>query len=73
MENISENVINDLENMETTPMTEKDELDRETIEELKVIEKQLNEIIKQLCKITSTICNVITKMNLIDSRLILHE
>ena len=56
--NISENDLIEMENMEPI-MTEKDKQYIETIEELKIIEKKLDEVLKQLCAVTSSICNII--------------
>ena len=72
-EHVNESELIEMENMETTPMTENGKHYIETMRELKNIERKLDEILKQLCKVTSSICNIVTKLNHMDSCILLRE
>ena len=71
-ETITEEDLIEMENMEPSKMTEKDNQQKETIEQLKLIEKKLDEVLKQLCAVTSSICNIIYKLNDMDKCILLR-
>ena len=72
-ETITEEDLIEMENMEPLPLTEKDKQQKETIEQLKLIEKKLDEVLKQLCAVTSSICNIVYKLNDMDKCILLRE
>ena len=70
-EYISEDLLIELENASITPLTENEKHYFELNKTMCEIEKQLTTIINMLCELTSQIGNIITKLNYLDTSVIL--
>ena len=68
---ITEEDLQFLENIETTPLTQEEKYYIETINRLKDIENNLGDVLKKLCIIFSDISNIVTKLNHMDSCILL--
>ena len=70
---ITEDTLLELENTETTPMTQEEKYYIETMKRLTDIENSLGDVLNKLCIIVSDISNIITKLNHIDDCIILKN
>ena len=70
---ITEDELIQLENLETTPLTQEEKYYIETMNRLKDIENNLGDVLKKLCIIVSDISNIVTKLNHIDDCIILKN
>ena len=70
-EHISEDLLIELENASITPLTKEEEEYIKLNKTMCDIEKQLTTIINMLCELTSQIGNIITKLNYLDTSVIL--
>ena len=68
---ITEDTLLELENIETPPLTQEEKYYIETINRLKDIENNLGDVLKKLCIIVSDISNIVTKLNHMDSCILL--
>ena len=70
---ITEDTLLELENTETTPLTQEEKYYIETMKRLTDIEKSLGDVLNKLCIIVSDISNIVTKLNHIDDCIILKN
>ena len=70
---ITEDTLLELENTETTPLTQEEKYYIETMKRLTDIENSLGDVLNKLCIIVSDISNIITKLNHIDDCIILKN
>ena len=70
-EHISEDLLIELENASIQELTENEKQYIELNKTMCEIEKQLTTIINMLCELTSQIGNIITKLNYLDTSVIL--
>ena len=70
-ENISDELLIELENASISPLSKNEEQFIELNKTMRDIENQLTTIINMLCIMTSEIGNIITKLNYIDTSVIL--
>ena len=70
---ITEDTLIELENMETAPITQEEKYYIETTIRLKGIENTLEDVLKKLCNIVSDISNIVTKLNHMDSCILLKQ
>ena len=70
-ENISDELLIELENASISPLSKNEEQFIELNKTMRDIENQLTTIINMLCIMTSQIGNIITKLNYIDTSVIL--
>jgi len=70
---ITEDTLLELENTETTPLTQEEKYYIETMKRLTDIENSLGDVLNKLCVIVSDISNIITKLNHIDDCIILKN
>ena len=70
-EQISSDLLIELENESITPLSKNEEQYIELNKTMRDIENQLTTIINMLCIMTSQIGNIITKLNYIDTSVIL--
>ena len=72
-EYITEDNLFELENMSTPQMTLEEKYYVETMQRLKEIESDLENILKRLCDIVSDSSNIVTKLNHMDSCILLQQ
>ena len=70
-EKLSEDLLLELENESITPLSKNEEQYIELNNTMRDIENQLTTIINMLCILTSQIGNIITKLNYLDTSIIL--